>query len=106
VMPGEAGICEGLGIASLSADARDRLVRLGELRAALVEKFGDGSGSNRRTACVGEAAAVRIVEAELEARGLTDWRIEIAPPFNAERRCASASIAPADRTITLIPVWP
>lgn len=105
VMPGGPGICEGLGIASLSADARDRLARLGELRAALAERFGDGSGSKRRTACVGEAAAMRIVRAELKARGLTDWTIEIASPFT-ERRCASASIAPADRTIMLIPISP
>ncbi len=106
VMPGQPSICEGLGIAALSADARHQLVRLGELRAALAERFGDSSGSNRRTACVGEATAMRIVRAELKARGLTDWTIEITSPFNAERRCASASIVPADRTITLIPISP
>jgi len=106
VMPGEPGICEGLGIASLSADARDRLTRLGELRAALSDRFGDSSGSNRRTACVGEASAMRIVRAELKARGLADWAIEITSPFDAERRCASASILPADKTIVVIPIAP
>ena len=106
VVPGEPGICEALGVASLSAEARDRLARLGELRAVLAQRFGDGSGSKTRTACVGEAAAVRIVRAELEARGLADWTIEITPSFDAERRCASASIVPADRTIMLIPVSP
>jgi hypothetical protein len=106
VMPGEQGICEGLGIASLSADARVRLARFGELRAALAQRFGDSSGSKKRTACVDEAAATRIVRAELEARGLADWAIEITSPFNAERRCASASIVPAARTIMLIPISP
>ena len=106
VIPGEPGICEGLGIASLSADGRDRLTRLGELRAALAHRFGDGSGSKRRTDCVGEAAAMRIARAELEARGLVDWTIEVTSPFSADRRCASASIVPADRSIMLIPVSP
>ena len=106
VIPGEPSICEGLGIASLSADARDRLARLGELRVALAERFGDSSGSKRRTACVGEAAAMQIVRAELKARGLTDWTIEITSPVDAERRCASASIVPADKTIMLTPISP
>ena len=106
VLPGGAGVCEGLGIASLSADALARLARLGELRAVLAERFGDGSGSKRRTACVGEAAARRIVRAELAARDQAGWTIEIASPFTAERRCASASIAPADKTITIIPLSP
>ena len=106
VMPGEASVCAALGIASLSADARSRLARLGDLRAALSNRFGDSSGSNRRTACVGEAAAVRIARAELETRGLSDWTIEITSPFSAERRCASASIVPAETTVMLTPISP
>ncbi len=106
VMPGRAGVCEGLGIAALSADSQSRLARLGGLHAALAVKFGDGSGSKKRTGCVGEVDARRIIRTELAARGLADWTIDVAVPFDAERHCASASLVPADKTVTLIPLWP
>ncbi len=98
VMPGGAGVCEGLGIASLSREARERLARLGDLNAALNTKLGDG--------CVGEVEARRLIRAELDARGYSDWTIEVAVPFDAERRCASASLEPSDRVVKLISVWP
>ncbi len=106
VMPGGPGICEGLGISSLSREARERLTRLGELNAALADKLGDGSGSRQRGACVGEEDARRIVRAELDARGYSDWTIEVAVPFDAERRCASASLEPSDRVVKLISLSP
>jgi hypothetical protein len=104
VMRGGAGVCEDLGIASLSAESRSRLVSLGELSAELAERFGDASGSKRRTACVGEADARRIVRQELEARDLTDWTVDVAVPFDADRRCASASLVPAEKKVQLIPM--
>jgi hypothetical protein len=106
VMPGPAGVCEALGIASLSAEGRRRLAGLGELRAALAARFGDGSGSKKRTACVGEHDARRIVREELHARRLTGWTIDVAVAFDADRRCASAALVPAEKTIRLIPVSP
>jgi hypothetical protein len=104
VMPGGAGVCEALGIASLSAESRSRLARLGGLHAELATRFGDGSGSKKRTACVGEADARGIVRRELDARGLTDWTVDVAVPFDADRRCASASLVPAETKVQLIPL--
>ena len=106
VMPGGTGICEGLGISSLSREARERLTRLGDLNAALAAKLGEGSGSRQRGACVGEEDARRIVRAELDARGYSDWTIEVEVPFDVERRCASASLEPSDRVVNLISLSP
>lgn len=106
VLPGRAGICEGLGIASLSREARVRFAQLGALHEALRERLGAGSGTDPRGSCVGEAEARRIVAAELSARGYADWRVEVALPFDAERRCASAYLEPERRTVELLPVWP
>jgi hypothetical protein len=106
VMPGPVGICEGLGIASLSAEGRRRLIQAGALNAALAARFGDATGATARTRCVGETEAKRIVAAELRARGLQDWSVEVRAPFDADRRCAFAEVVPADKTVELISLEP
>lgn len=105
VVPGGPGICEGLGIASLSEDARARLVRLGQLRAALSTRFGDGSGSKPRTGCIAtDAAARRAARAELDARGYGDWTVELVPPSDGVRRCATTSLEPSNGVVVVL--WP
>lgn len=104
VFPGRPGTCEELGIASLSVEGRDQLARMAELNAVLDARFGTGSGSKARTACVGEVDARRFIRAQLDARGYRDWRIELVYPFNAERRCAYALPEPERGVVTLTPL--
>jgi hypothetical protein len=101
---GEAGSCNAIGAARLSAEGRRELRLLGGLHAALVERLGVGSGSRPRGDCVGEARARAIGRQELAARGLDGWQVRLHGEFGPDRPCASPSLDRAGRAVVLVPV--
>jgi hypothetical protein len=54
--------------------------------------------------CVGEAAALRAVRAQLDRNGLDDWGVVATAPFTSAQPCASLALDAAHRTIDLVPV--
>jgi hypothetical protein len=105
VFPGPKATCSDLGLAELSASYTDQMERFAGLQAAIVAKLGEPpSGSSRGgPECVPEDDARLIVQRELDIRGYSDWKVEIAGDFTKARPCADVSFDTGGKTIILDP---
>jgi hypothetical protein len=98
VFPGEASVCQALGLAVPDPDpgVAEENRRIVELEEALVARF--------LGQCLPEAEAMEIIVNELERRRFGDWRVETRGEFSEARPCASLGFDPANRVVLLIPV--
>ena len=102
------GTCARLGLAALPASYSEKAERIAGLRKAIVRHLGEpASGTTVGDGkCVGEKAARAAIRRELNARGYTNWQIEVVRDgFTTERPCAEASLDAARNVVTLTPVW-
>jgi len=92
--------CERLGLADLPASYVAEARRFSALRDAVVARL--------VTDCVAEEPARTTVRRELDARGFSMWRIEVADDaaFTPDRPCASAAFDGERKVVVLVPIEP
>lgn len=102
-----AKTCEELGLADLPASYAAESKRFAALRDAIVDELGEpASGSSLGSPkCVGERDARTIVRRELDARGYSDWGIEVALKYTAERPCTDVAFDGERKVVELNSVW-
>ncbi len=100
VFPSDEGEpCGQLGLPALSEEpppAEATVIGLGD---AVTEIF-------LAQACIEPSEARQVVEAALAERGLNDWQVTESTAYSDARPCASVSIDPSAKTVSLIPIPP
>lgn len=104
VFPGPDTTCSDLGLAKIPASYTEQMEGFAGLQAAIVAKLGEPpSGSSRGgPECVPKDDARLIVKRELEIRGYSDWKVEIAGDFTEARPCADVSFDTGGKTVILV----
>lgn len=54
--------------------------------------------------CIDESRAVQVATRELAARGLSDWKVEVATAFSRDKPCASFGVDVPAKLVRLIPL--
>lgn len=91
--------CGSLGLSGLAEEPAPDEQELVGLDDAVTEMF-------LARGCVEPGEGRQIVTSALAERGLKDWSVLDAGPYSDERPCASVSIDPTAKTVTLVPIPP